>query len=1781
MRLEFHALLVLLAVIAAILAPEAAADDALVKPSSYYFAMRTLLGDDSATDGDFTKLTNGQKGGPERVIWRKTENHGVPLTIAFEFPGDTVLNAITVHYFRWKRSYGLKDIKAVGINAAGERFPLGAVTLNQPYHLPEGEPHDMAAVIPAEDPRPVRQVEVTITGTGGYVGVTEIEFAGNSGAAAQPEAQAEPAALERRYDFLAAAATPGLRLRLTDDYAVLENDHAIYVIDAACGGTVNYAYDKHAQVNLVKTTAPGQGYGALFTDRFWPGNYAIRDMYRDLPYAMSVLHDEAGHKAVRVAGTGKSGLFLNVTIEKTYTLAAGSAVLKVDYKVSNAQANVVPVNHGLWLFSAVQTAEPYQRIFPGRSAVESHPGTGQFTSRALTSGWFGVLCGDRGLALTIPYDLFKEFYCWASSDTAGSIECKLGVYPIPAGDDLRCAFAVCPFSGVGKPDHLNRFMAGSLGLAPEYPSQPEHNTLRLRLLQPGDYTLAIKASRLNAEAQPERWHELATATISRGDLSAAIDYRLPAMTPGTWLVTADVKHFDETVFAMQAATIFQQASAIFELPPEGDIRPDQAEQGHKLDLNFNSMACETPHVTWARPYAPGKPAVLAIGYDKNICREMVELAQRFDLDITTNFIGGLWRISGQVTTLSNSSCLAELQKQLKKRHDVIIVSGDAWNLLSKNLQDAILAHVEAGGGLVMCAPEGHPKPLADQFSLAEPSPHILAEWQPQGENDVVAGIPFAALPPTRILKYTTTGAVLATANGHPLVAQFTLGQGAVLAAAWAVDGRQRESTSPDRYERRYSPILLPAMAFLDPDLTCDYHEYHLSLLGKMIYAAAKRTPVLSIRALEAVPGRVSAVITTTHPRQLTAHVTLRDKFSAPVHTMASVLSLNAGANDFALDLPAPTMPGMAFVDVILNSPDGTEWWGTAAFVNQATAAITEFLVEDKVWRRQDTVTGTVANTGQADLTVSLYDAWGNEFARTGSRDFALPLRDCQSLVFFAEAVLKHQNTVVDRVRLRRARHGTTDPEHLQLVFGWPGISHSGMPAFLVDDYVAILRRFGINGSSGSGSEWEIPFVVKALRNQNLAFVSTNSTAGTGGKFPYDRNRAINSKFDLVRTPCLSQPGLKDDIRRKSAAFVDSPATRYGVHTVAGPDEANMISNIDLCFSPDCQREFRHWLRRQYPSLDDLNHSWKTSFASWNDVMAMTSEEVRKHPSFAPWLDHRSFNDWNRADAIGHLVQGIHDVDPTLAYSLSGTSETNPWNAWDWYRLMPHLQALSSYTGEQTIQQQSFANGKIMLEPWLGYDGDFKHHNHYLLDKLFKGATGFRIYSGRFYVNPDFTLPPLAQELIRALDRYRQGPAEVIMRAEPLATPIAFLYSPASIKLDWLLGANELRRSAVSGFATLVHDAALTYDYIAYGHLETTDRLRQKYRLLVLPAAAAMSPAEIAAVRQFAAEGGIVIADLLTAAYDQHGRPYDDSPARELFGLRQAGTLQLQTATVTGLSAEAEGLTLRNLALAVPAWESQIVPETATPLAEITSQGQKHPAVLVNPIGQGCAIYFGAAITTAIGDWQEMRYSSTNAPQFQIIARILDTLLRRAGIAPVATADLKATSVLARQNGPLRLLGLVRDYKQAANLDPGLRPRTVSLDRPYHVYDLLDGGYLGFHQTFSHPFAVDSQTAFALLPYRPRTLTATATLAQPRTLAINVALDTAGPLSAEHVFRLQLNAPDGAANPICPSLRFARHGQDEFTLPLPLNAAPGQWSLQAEDVITRLHTTTSFIVPKPE
>ena len=93
-----------------------------------------------------------------------------------------------------------------------------------------------------------------------------------------------------------------------------------------------------------------------------------------------------------------------------------------------------------------------------------------------------------------------------------------------------------------------------------------------------------------------------------------------------------------------------------------------------------------------------------------------------------------------------------------------------------------------------------------------------------------------------------------------------------------------------------------------------------------------------------------------------------------------------------------------------------------------------------------------------------------------------------------------------------------------------------------------------------------------------------------------------------------------------------------------------------------------------------------------------------------------------------------------------------------------------------------------------------------------------------------------------------------MRAELLTYPIAFLYSPASIKLDWT-SANALRRSAVTASPTIYDAASPTT--ISPRAPETTDCFRVSYRILTASAAAVASRSG----DSIRGRCGIVIADL--------------------------------------------------------------------------------------------------------------------------------------------------------------------------------------------------------------------------------------------------------------------------------------------------------------------------------
>lgn len=1736
-----------------------------ISPASYTFDAKTLT-DKSITDAkafaddNKSKLTDGVLNS-SRVVWRYKDNSSKPVKIEFTFASPIKLNEITLHIFRGPRSYGIKKISVFGIDANEANFPLGNEVLNHPYELPKGENPDSSIKFKLDSSNSVIKVIVEITGTGSYLGLSEIEFNGEMSVIKTETAkfQANP------WDNLASSATTGLRLIKNGQAYILENDLAIYVIDPDNSGIVNYAYDKIAKFNFIKY-GEGNVYGGMFNDRFWPGDYTIRDMFRQIPYKVEIVSDEVHKKAIKLSANGKSGIFSNVTIEKTYTLNDNSPVIAVNYQVKNDQVNVIPLQYGLWIMGGVTSEEPFNLIYPGAYKTEvtlAKPQTLYYPGAI--QGWSGAIQNSgRGIALLADYQLLKNFSFWSNSSINSTIECRLGVYSIKANDKLETTFALVPFYGVGIPDNVNSTMAGSLGLGKDYTA---NSTLKLLPFRPGKYTITLERgmlidNKVKFETFNTQELELKTSPFN-------LSYDLKPSAPGTWIVRVTVKQNNQVVFTLEGATIFNRSSGAYQRNETCEKRLETNAKKNELNLNFNSLEYMTPHFNWAKPFAGKIPKVLVVCYRKAGIRDMLEVAERFDMELTTNYIGGIWQISGLTTSLNEEDCYNELLKVLKKNFDAIVVSSDMWVKMPKSAQEAILSKVENGTGLVLIAPEGLPDSLSKYFTIASKAQHFVGQWSSASLHPITNGIPFAALPPTRALPYRSSGEPLAKVGDQVLISQFKYGKGEVLASSWAVDGRDRNS---DLYIKKSDNAILPLMLYNEPQaMAYNYWEYQISLLAKMIYLVSHSITNVAGQRLQIKDSMFSAELTAIKPEEVTAELTIRDKFSRTEEVIRQDIELKAGTNEVTIHFKTPVLNGLHFADLIVKNNQGALWWGSQTFEKSDNSGISNFKVESKIWQREEPFACTIeARVPEAaKVHLALYDSYGNKFSEitknaTVKMDLSLPLIDCRTLAFTVEACLEKEGFIIDRITREAYLADIPDDRKFHIGFGWPILSMRGIQSFLIKPYLSRLIELGAN--------CYIPFRADinadllGARELNLPFISSNAPISAGGKFPYNASAKINSKFDLIRIPCLSKTGFKEELETKSK--LPEPIEKYGVLFRAGPDESNMISKWDGCFSPDCQREFRLWLQREYGSLEKLNHSWETAYGKWNEVYAMTFDEVKKRQSFAPWVDHRTFNDWNLADAIGRIVKGMKQGNASLRYSLSGTQDTNACNAWDWYMQMEHLEALCSYSGEQSIMQRCFAKGKLTWQPWLGYDRSYDSHNQQILDYLMQGATGFSIYSGAFYVNPDYTIPAFGKEMKKAINHYLDGNAEVIINSDFVSYPIAFLYSPASIKVNELLGLEDLRKSSVQGYKTVLNDLALKYDYVAYEQLEKTNILSNKYKILFLPTATAMSTKEADAVREFVKNGGIVIADSFPATYDRHGYPYAKLPLAELFGIKDNSLVtERSSGELRGFDIAFDDFTLKGLKLPIKYFQNGVEATTAKVLAEVRSGAKTCPAVLVNKFGQGYAIYLNGSLASTYGEFAEMRYTSGNQNNAKIINQLLQTIMAKKQLNPIASIpDLKVTNVNLRQNGPAYILGIVREVDQALNIDRTPSSQKVQLNKKYYVYDLINHKYLTHDNQFSYVFGPTTQSVFVLLPYQVRTLEIR--LDRPGFADIQLTADTRD--WANHIFKVELKDSSNKSNPAYKTVLFGKGNKAEYPFRLPLNRNDGDWKLLVTDIMTGIN-----------
>ena len=1218
------------------------------------------------------------------------------------------------------------------------------------------------------------------------------------------------------------------------------------------------------------------------------------------------------------------------------------------------------------------------------------------------------------------------------------------------------------------------------------------------------------------------------------------------------MLKAELLRNDTPVMSAETSCIIGKAGGTWKLTPDCARKPDINASRAKANLDFHSLEVVTPHIEWGKPYAGGRPKVLALNYGSGI-REMVEFAERFDIDLTTNFTGGLWSLSGYVMSLGVKDCIGQLSEKLKNHYDVILVSGNLWQMLPENVSSAILDQVAGGTGLIVISPSGHPKTLQQFFVPARKNARVKGEWKAVPGKTIFTGIPFESMPAVRVTRFEIkNGELLATAGKAPLAVRFRHGKGQIFLASY-------QAKLP--IERKKSTFFLPSVTYDDPKLNWHYYEYQHMFLARMVYAAAGKTVPFEVSGIAAAPDALTLEISAAEESSVEIEVTLRDKFSRPAGTHKQRAGLKKGANRITVPLPKASLQGRHFADTVISTAQGKAWWGSASFENEATAKFTGIKVPDRIFRQDDKVAPEITIAGSGEVAAKLYDNYGNVFAEAAGTAPVLPLADCLSPACKLEITLRKDGRETDRFTKDLYLWRKPDTNFFQIAQGWPSVGEK-TPLYLADFYTGIMHRYyHVTATSGSVSSWDTEGIGQAYRRNDVLVLSRETGAGTGGKYPFDRDKKIKDKFELVRKPCLSDPAVLERIRQGSTKKPSNAAYKYGSILAAGADEANMFSGWDGCFSPHCMRELRIWLKECYGSLDKLNAAWKTGFRTWDEVVPMTQEEVRKHGSYAPWVDHRTFNDRQRAAAIGIQTASI-EKNTGLWLSLSGTSDTNPWNAWDYYRIMPHMKALAGYFGEQTIQHRSFAKGRLFSMPWIGYDIPYDEHNMNVSRALMNGVTGLNFY-GTFYLNPDWTVPPAGVQLKKILDRYLNGKADAIMHFDAMVYPIAFHYSPASIKVDHLEGQNELRKSSTLGFRNILSDCALNYNYLAYGEIEKGEF--GKYRVVFLPVSMALSDAEVKNLSRFVRDGGVLIADLGAGRFDEHGVRRENRPELlELFGLEGFGTIRKVKGTLKGSGQ------LAGLALPVENAETGIRNGKAVPCGKLTSDLGTMDAVFVHHFGKGKAVYLAADLAGTLGNQGALRYTGKHAANTAAVRNFFNRFFAELNITPVVQAPtLRSTELLLREREGAYIAGFVRNIDQTRNSETAPARHTIVCSRKFHAWDLLEQRSLGYGDRFEYEFGPVTQSIWVLLPYKPE-LTARAN-GRGRAWKIELALKADTRRFTRHILNIRLKDKNGKVNEAYSRKVVMDNGKCEVGLKLPLNRPADGWVFEAKDVLTGCQT----------
>jgi hypothetical protein len=317
-----------------------------------------------------------------------------------------------------------------------------------------------------------------------------------------------------------------------------------------------------------------------------------------------------------------------------------------------------------------------------------------------------------------------------------------------------------------------------------------------------------------------------------------------------------------------------------------------------------------------------------------------------------------------------------------------------------------------------------------------------------------------------------------------------------------------------------------------------------------------------------------------------------------------------------------------------------------------------------------------------------------------------------------------------------------------------------------------------------------------------------------------------------------------------------------------------------------------------------------------------------------------------------------------------------------------------------------------------------------------------------------------------------------------------------------------------------------------------------------------------------AQGGLVVADMSPGICDEHGRPREKGGLDDLFGVTRTGFAYEQR-----YPDYLVGITNPSPLVPKDGWWIGQWYEKSLQVVDGTALG-KHwfvdvPAMIVKKSGQGQALLLNFLQTTV---------KHNGEPEDDEL-RLMQRLLLAAGVRPPAeimdgagNSLLKNYEVNVLRDGDIQYVGIY------CNTSPD-DPEAVVIEFPEarETYDVRMGRYLGRTRQVNLPLRAYGAAALARLDY-PVSDVAIRAADAARGGAVPVSIDltcTGQTPPGRHVVRVEVLAPDGQRQPFYTQNVETRGGQWRGQIFTALNDLPGQWTVQAREVMSGKTAVTQF------